>query len=231
MKLNDDVMEQYRAVLAGLPKSVTVRNQVKRIVGLNGNIPVECTVGWDDSCGNGHNTFSVSQVDTVAKYRGGDPVGSYQREVVPSWFKYNQEFHRAERWHLLGPTGPMHYLENVIYLAGDRDHWGLRKGEERQIRNGKTGELAWTMESSQPKYHDGPTCPDEVVTLKWKPWMRVGEGKKRELDAARSTACWPDATDEQLSAEPNELAIALINRLPALMAEFHEAVIKMGFQY
>ena len=231
MKLNEDVMEQYRAVLAGLPKSVTIRNQGKRIVGLNGNVPVECAVGWDDTCQNGHNTFSVSQFHTVLKNRDGDPLDYYERAVFPRWFNDNPEFHGAERWHLFGPTGPMYYLENVIYLAGDRDHWGLRKGEEQQIRKGKTGELAWTMESSQPKYHDGPTCPEEVVTLRWKPWMRIGDGKKRELDSARSIACWPDATDEQLSVEPNELAVMLINRLPAMMAEFHDAVIKMGFRY
>lgn len=33
------------------------------------------------------------------------------------------------KWHLCGPDGPMHYLANAVYLAGDRCHHGKRAGE------------------------------------------------------------------------------------------------------
>ena len=57
--------------------------------------------------------------------------------------------------------------------------------------------------------------------------MRVGEGKKRELDYARSSAVWPDATDEELMSP--DLKEVLIARLPKLMADFKEAMLSVGF--
>lgn len=49
------------------------------------------------------------------------------------------------------------------------------------------------------------------------------------LDYARSSAVWPDATDEDLTAPG--LKARLENRLPALMEEFHAAVVSLGFVY
>lgn len=45
-----------------------------------------------------------------------------------------------------------------------------------------------------------------------------GEGKARDLDAARSCAVWPEATDEQLMLPPQELRKLLEDRLPSLIA-------------
>jgi hypothetical protein len=58
-----------------------------------------------------------------------------------------------------------------------------------------------------------------------------GEGKERELDAARRAAVWPDATDEELSAEPDELRAALRARLPGLLAEFRADMEACGFSW
>ena len=63
---------------------------------------------------------------------------------------------------------------------------------------------------------------DRIVT-------RYSEGKKRNLDAARNSAVWPDATDEQLSVEPEELTAALLARLPILMAAFRKDMENAGF--
>ena len=57
----------------------------------------------------------------------------------------------------------------------------------------------------------------------------IGEGKTRDLNAARSCAVWPDATDEELCAEPDVLRAALSARLPALMASFRAAMTAAGF--
>ena len=57
------------------------------------------------------------------------------------------------------------------------------------------------------------------------------KGSKRDLDAARDAACWPEATDEELSVEPEYLILALESRLPALMKEFQEAVESLGMVY
>jgi len=52
-------------------------------------------------------------------------------------------------------------------------------------------------------------------------------GKTRDLDAARSCAVWPEATDEELTSDT--LKAALEARLPALMAEFRETMNRIGF--
>jgi hypothetical protein len=159
-------------------------------------------------------------------------------------------------WHLCSTDGPMHYAENVVYLAGDRDCHGLRAGESRQIRNGRTGELCWKLEarntpgvqiSTTPtgeEYRNRDTVPlfilantadgakpDAAPALEWVPWLRYGEGKARELDAARRSAIWPEATDEELMQESEELKAALAARLPALRDQFKAAMIECGFEW
>jgi hypothetical protein len=137
------------------------------------------------------------------------------------------------KWHLCNSAGPMHYLDNAVYLAGDRDCWGLRKGEWRQLRNGKTGLAAWVLEADKelPKYVDAQTQPGDTARLRYVPWGREGEGKERELDAARRVAVWPDATDAELTQEPDALKAALLARLPGLLREFRAAVESLGFVY
>lgn len=58
-----------------------------------------------------------------------------------------------------------------------------------------------------------------------------GEGKDREFDKARSSAIWPDATDEQLSLEKSELTTLLEQRLPGLIAEFKTVIANIGFLF
>jgi len=53
--------------------------------------------------------------------------------------------------------------------------------------------------------------------------------KIRNLDHARASACWPDATDEDLTAPG--LQERLEARLPALMAEFRAAIESLGFTW
>ena len=60
----------------------------------------------------------------------------------------------------------------------------------------------------------------EQVPVAW------SEGKEPDLEAARATAIWPDATLEQLQDEEQ-----LIARLPGLLAEFRAAVESLGFEW
>ena len=53
--------------------------------------------------------------------------------------------------------------------------------------------------------------------------------KQGDLDAARSCAIWPDATDAELTAP--DIVERLNKRLPALMAEFIETVELFGFTF
>ena len=126
----------------------------------------------------------------------------------------------------------MHYIANTLWHASDKDCWGLREGEVRQIVNGRTGQPCWQLQATLDgvpitlhelnKLVDSPEKPEAVPVLEWVPLNRVGEGKVRDFDAARSTAIWPEATDEELMAP--DLKEKLEARLPALMCEFHSAM-------
>jgi hypothetical protein len=186
-------------------------------------------VRFDDQCGNKHETFSITadirhlERGTWREHSGGCCHDEVAREFP--------ELARLIPWHLTSTDGPMHYVANAVYHAGDRDHRGLRKGEQRQLRNGKTGQLAWIMKGALDRYHDGPEAPADSVTLSWAPWMIEGEGKARDFAAARSCAVWPEATDEELSQEPEALKAALIARAPALHARFKAAMLGAGFMW
>jgi hypothetical protein len=75
-------------------------------------------------------------------------------------------------------------------------------------------------EQWQTALNSGKYQIDRVVT-------GYSEGKTRDLDAARSCAVWPDATDEQLTAD--NLKEVLETRLPGLIAEFRADMERYGF--
>ncbi len=75
----------------------------------------------------------------------------------------------------------------------------------------------YALQNCDPKFATAPTV--------------FGKGKKRELETARHSAIWPDATDEQLSLPKDELTQLLNDRLPALLEEFRIAVESIGFTF
>lgn len=194
---------------------------------------------FDDQCKNGHETFSITgdidEKDNRGRYR--EYSGGCIHDEITKRFP---EFEHLIKWHLVSTDGPMHYLANTIYLAGDRDHWGLLKGEKRQIKRGgitpcwhlvaigQDGEEMQVYEL--PKSADGEK-PSSVYKLEWRPWCTIGEGKERELDAARRVAVWPDATDEELSRPREELEAVLKARLPSLLEQFKAEMLACGFMW
>ncbi len=58
---------------------------------------------------------------------------------------------------------------------------------------------------------------------------RIAKGKERDLQAARNSAIWPEATDEQLTSD--NLEQLLLDRLPSLVDEFKKDLTKLGFIY
>lgn len=251
---------------------------------------------FDDSCQNGHMSFSITAsiyTDESRKQRDIAAGGCLHDEIEAVF----PELAHFIKWHMCDTRGPMHYLANVIYLAGDRDHYGKRNGEplrfdtkiyfadspvphaigsglvkfikSRMIQisenhyasdpgNGEFRVTALAHENRQgetfkfkpkftfvgfgEKWHD---CPfdDEHTAQAWALALNssgckfnnipieFSEGKKRELDKARSAAVWPDATDEELSKEPDELKKALVDRLPKLMVDFRATIENAGFLY
>jgi hypothetical protein len=241
---------------------------------------VQVDIRFDDQCRNGHETFSI----TGQTWRDGrEDCGGCIHDIIAEVFP---ELAHLIKWHLVSTDGPMHYVANVTYHAGNRDCWGLLKGEEstspRQMKHFvKFGDSPIEHEVGKrlkafidktlaedgefildkvehPKtdgYQFGPKyqlagmdcawheCPfdeedearqwiDAITGCKmhWTSRTNVfGEGKERDLDAARHAAIWPEATDEELSVEREELEKKLLERLPVIMEAFKADVVGAGF--
>lgn len=199
-------------------------------------------VRYDDRHGNGRNTFSiVGDVYTEMYVQPGQRVkhetgatlwlsrtGRNHNEVA----KHFPHLEKYIKWHDCSNDGPFCYIANTVYFAGDLDYNGLRKNESKQIINGKSKLPVWKLEKLDTSliYVDTQNQPADVV-LTYQPLLRIGEGKEREFDAARETAIWPDATDEQLSLPKDELTKLLHDRLPILLQEFKHDLEELGFTY
>lgn len=241
-------------------------------------------VRYDDECGNGHNSFGITA--TIKNVYGREEMGGCCHDEVAKHFPELAPF---IKWHLCGSDGPMHYVANTLYHAGNRDHNGRTKGEryhvkgreEKRIVFGdfpitfeykdnliafiesaptwatvqpvevahekepKTFGSKWTLTGLDCQWYQCPfdrreeadeflaACKRFVPQVKifQDKFTRIGEGKERDLNAARHCAVWPEATDEQLCSEPEELKRLLLERLPALLEEFKTAVESLGFTF
>lgn len=247
-------------ITLGLPTSVLARSQYKSygpkpVSGYGPGAAIWAHVRYDDECGNGHNSFAITGTIRVPKQRDAAACGCLHNEIAEAF----PELAPLIKWHLCSSDGPLHYVANTLYHAGDRDHNGLRKGEKKPLRAGGSEPQHWELVAVNApgvKISDTPTGKQYVAkesiplfiltqsakaeteaelppvpVLRWVPRYIEGKGKERDLAAARSCAIWPDATDEQLCAEPDVLKAALLARLPALMQEFKAAVESLGFTY
>lgn len=220
------------------PPSVLVKHQKKKYgprscSSYEKGARIIATVRHDDECGNGHNSFSITA--TILDRHGRDIAGGCMHAEVSRYFPELAPF---IKWHLTSTDGPMHYLANTLYHVSERDHWGLLKGEFRQHTSrgqqngGVAGVPCWELELPEREACSVYTAEKPApVVLEWRAYGTTGEGKVRELDHARSSAVWPDATDAELCVPADELRKKLIARLPALMAEFKTAVESLGFVY
>lgn len=74
----------------------------------------------------------------------------------------------------------------------------------------------------------------ELSSKKWKILTIVTgyqEAKERDFAAARSSAIWEEATEEELSLPSEELKKLLLKRLPKLMKDFKKDIESLGFIY
>ena len=81
--------------------------------------------------------------------------------------------------------------------------------------------IKWHLASTDGPMHYIANTTYLASDTKWN-----GEPKTPDIEAARRTAIWPDATLEQLQSEK-----ALTARLDSLLTEFREAVESAGFQW
>lgn len=180
---------------------------------------ITAKVRYDDEFGNGHNTFAITaDIQENGIWAGG---GCCHEEVAAAF----PELAPLIKFHLCSSDGPLHYVANAayhalehgpthawIYYSGQHDPLCMEDKKERLLTYAKT---------------------DKAKMAEGKPGYRVQWDEKtvkvRNLDHARSSAIWPDATDEELTAPG--LKERLEARLPALMAEFRAAVESLGFTW
>ena len=86
---------------------------------------IQVCVRHDDELLNGHPSFSITA--EIRGPRGFEAGGCCHGDIA----RHFPELAGLIKWHLCSTDGPLHYVENTLYLAGDRDCWGLRKGELR----------------------------------------------------------------------------------------------------
>ena len=231
--------------------SVLTKSQKKSFTRTADNMDMVANVRYDDQCENGHNSFAI----TLDAYESGKPhtdryyiMGGCCHDAVKKHFP---ELAHLIKWHLTSSDGPMYYVENTIYHAGDTDHNGLLCGEHSAytktihvdaIENG-TCEI-YSTDTMYANNKDNPnlekvnvreqkaldaflsivkTDLNPTVNIEQCEWS-ISEGKPHDLEAARSCAVWPDATIEQLRDKS-----ALMARLPALMDSFKFDVEALGF--
>jgi hypothetical protein len=198
---------------------------------------IQAEITLDDDCRNSHNTFHITcDIQELSRGSWRDYGGGSDHESISKRFP---ELAALCKWHGTSTDGRLQYIANTVYHAGNRDSSGLLKGEKRQIINGKSGQPSWQLVALDadgnelelyklPEYTDSAVKPVCEFTLDWRPWCREGEGKERNLDAARSCAVWPEATDEELSVERDELKAKLEARHPELMQRFRAAMDSTG---
>lgn len=156
---NTSVLTKNQKMVFG-PKIYTQGGQTYRIT---------AKLRFDDQCGNGHNTFSITgDIDRMGKNgKWYDDAGGCIHEELEKHFP---ELSKYIKWHLVSTDGPMHYIANTVYHV-----------------------------------------------------------EQNKLDYASSSAVWPDATHEDLTAPGLEERLKA--RLPHLMAEFRADMESLGFIY
>ncbi len=206
-----------------LPASKLVKNQKQqhrvegfRLDGGHGILIID--IRYDDQCGNGHNSFSITGSlyrDTTAE-RNMVSCGCIHDDIE----EYAPQFAHLIKWHLTSSDGPMHYIANTTYRA--KEH-----GPEKAHIYFEDKNLPIPMDRQCMKY-DSIENAKAVCKADDRYTMEVDEktAKVADLDAARNSAVWPEATAEQLRDKD-----ALAARLPALMVEFKDMIESLGMEY
>ena len=124
MKFSEEQKQLIEETKQKLPKSQLVKEQ-RRIIttDLQNGEKLIVTLRYDDSCGNGHNTFSITGeiYDEDHTYLAGGCI----HEEIAKWLPHLKKY---LKWHLTSSDGPMHYYANSLYFASDKDPFGNRKG-------------------------------------------------------------------------------------------------------
>ena len=113
-------------------KSVLTKNQKqtfsKEIRYNKHKCRIYVTLRYDDECGNGHNTFSITgSIKDLENHSYNSTVcaGCIHDEIA----KYFPEFKHLIKWHLCSSDEPMRYIANTLYWASDSASTKYKAGE------------------------------------------------------------------------------------------------------
>jgi hypothetical protein len=100
-------------------ESVLTKNQKKQygprfIAGWGKNAQIKATVRYDDECGNGHNSFSITGEIYIPSRRDCEACGCLHEEIA----RVFPELAPFIKWHLTSSDAPMYYIENTLYWLG-----------------------------------------------------------------------------------------------------------------
>jgi hypothetical protein len=135
-------MNTQDAQLAIGPPTKRVREQVRTfgpapISGRYGaGAMITATVRFDDRCGNGCNTFSITADVTTPESRA-------QRDIVAGGCLHVDivtvfpDLAPLIKWHLCSTDGPLHYVENTMFWLGRRGYtrWDNERAGRKFTRN------------------------------------------------------------------------------------------------
>lgn len=180
---------------------------------------------FDDENKNGHSTFTIT-AEVRRPGRKDLEAGGCLHDEIAAVFP---ELAHLIRWHLVSTDGPLHYIANTIYHA---DEHGPNRALVYFTGSTATDPLGLANHGEKERLL-GYFNADKAAAAEGQPGYRVEwdakTAKTRNLAHARASACWPEATDEELCAPRAELEAALRARLPALLAEFRAAMDSCGF--
>lgn len=161
----------------------------------------------------GHRAGEPSAFDTVI-YFGNSPVSHTIGAKFAAFLESRRgtgDFNLVECVHRdNGKPGAYQYEPNYTFAGFGGDVW-----HECPFKNRTTAEQ-WQ------RALNGEWRIDKIPTA-------FSSGKARDFTAARESAVWPDATDEQLSLDRPELTALLEARLPGLIADFRADMERIGF--
>ena len=224
-------------------QSVTKTVEGFRFQGGVGKLVID--IGYDDDCGNGHNSFYMSST----MYRDDINQQGCNKEDIAN---YGGEYADLLKWNSMTSEGPLYYIDNTHSHATNKDGNGLLKGEysaytlsvvSSEVREGdelviyKSGQI-YTNRQNNPNLAKSNNEEQELLALftdklkvkydiiKINSPHSLSEGSEPDLAAARLSAIWPDATLEQLLDKSQLKA-----RLPSLIEEFRKVIVSLGMVY
>ncbi|MFU1607364.1 hypothetical protein ACM25O_13345 [Sulfitobacter pontiacus] len=88
-------------------------------------LQIRAELRFDDQCRNGEQSFSITGEIFKPGRRDVEACGCIHDEIA----RYFPELRPLIAYHLTGQKGPMHYIANTVYHAGNRDSSGKIAGE------------------------------------------------------------------------------------------------------